>query len=47
MDDIETFVKTFAMLFLGMFYGLAMKKKPDRRQGIPAEYGGVERRKIK
>ena len=26
MDDIEVFVKTIVMLFLGMFFGLAMKK---------------------
>ncbi|MBI5573810.1 MAG: hypothetical protein HY919_04575 [Elusimicrobia bacterium] len=45
MDDIETFVKTIAMLFLGMFCGLAMAKKHDRRRNVPAEYSGVERRK--
>jgi len=47
MDDIEIFVKTIAMLFLGMFFGLAMKKKQDRRQNVSAEYRGAEKRKIK
>ena len=45
MDDIEVFVKTIAMLFLGMFFGLAMAKKPDRRQSRATEYSGIERRK--
>jgi len=44
MGDIEVFVKTMAMLFVGMFCGLAMAKKPGRRQGIPAEWDGIERR---
>lgn len=47
MNDIEVFVKTMVMLFVGMFCGLAMKKKPGRRRNISAEYNGVERRKIK
>ena len=44
MDDIEVFIKIIAMLFVGMFCGLAMRK-PDRRRSISAEYSGVERRK--
>jgi len=44
MDDIEVFVKTIAMLFLGMFCGLAMRK-PDRRRSGSAEYRGAEKRK--
>ena len=44
MNDIEVFIKTMAMLFVGMFCGLAMAKKPGRLQGISAEWDGVERR---
>jgi len=41
MDDIGVFVKNIAMLFPGMFCGLAMAKKPDRRRSVSAEYSGV------
>jgi hypothetical protein len=45
MNDIEVFAKIIAMLFVGMFLGLAMKK-PDRRRSVSAEYDGVERCEI-